>query len=237
MPKNVYKYAGLDLGQVLSKHGDDLATPLENGRWCSFDPKKNIKVKLAGPGQGGFLHPHKSVTRFGGELFDSKSDAEDDALAKLLHNTEHTGQLSTLPAERQAAVEKRYDKIHGWTENAKPKKRGAVTKGTGKGYKVEQRRRGSVLLMQFEPPDAYKSKFKHKGPWTSWYLDDNEANRALVEAAHSANTNVQRRKHLESAPEPDARRKFGDDRTNSSSESSPDAPRPRRAAVASSSGA
>ena len=227
MPR--YKYTGLNLGQVLSEHGDDLATETETGRWLSFKPKNKKTVKLAGPGQGGFLHPHPSVTMFVGELFDSKSDAEEDALAKLLHNTQHEGQLSTLPTERRAAVKKRYDEIQKWTENAKPKKPGALTKGTGKGYIVEQKSSGSVLFMQFEPPDAYKSKFENNGSWRSWYLDDTEANRALVEEAHAKNETFQRRDKLEKAPKPDARtaqRKFGDDRTNSSSESSPDAQRP-----------
>ena len=104
MPR--YKYTGLNLGQVLSRHGGDLATQTECG-WLSFDPKKDFRVKLAGPGQSGFLHPHKSVSRFGAELFDSKSDAENDALAKLLHHTQHEGQLSTLPAKRRAAVKAR----------------------------------------------------------------------------------------------------------------------------------
>jgi hypothetical protein len=223
-----YKYFGLSLGQILSEHSGDLATQLETGSWCSFDPRKSIRVKLKSPGMTGFLHPHKSVTSFGGELFDSKSEAEEDALAKLYHNTQHKGQLSTLPAERRDAVKARYDEIQKWTENAKPKKKGTGGReGSGKGYKVVKKRGGGThLLMQFEPPDAYKSKFKHNGPWTTWHLPDTEANRALVEEAHSANPHIQRRKHLESAPEPDARRKFGDDRTNSSSESSPEASRP-----------
>ncbi len=110
MPK--YAYQGLDLGQVLSQHGGDLSTQTESGQWLSFHPTKSMAVKLAGPGQGGFLHPHKSVTLFGAQLFDSKSKAEEDALAKLLHNTEHTGQLSTLPAERRDAVEKRTGGVH-----------------------------------------------------------------------------------------------------------------------------
>ena len=203
MPR--YKYTGLNLGQVLSRHGGDLATQTESGQWLSFHPTKSMAVKLAGPGQGGFLHPHKSVTLFGPQLFDSKSDAEDDALAKLLHNTQHEGQLSTLPTERRAAVKKRYDEIQKWTENAKPKKPGALTKGTGKGYIVEQKSSGSVLFMQFEPPDAYKSKFENNGSWRSWYLDDTEANRALVEEAHAKNETFQRRDKLEKAPKPDAR--------------------------------
>ena len=105
MPR--YKYTGLNLGQVLSRHGGDLATQTESGQWLSFHPTKSMAVKLAGPGQGGFLHPHKKVSRFGAELFDSKSDAENDALAKLFHHTEHEGQLSTLPATRRAAVKAR----------------------------------------------------------------------------------------------------------------------------------
>ena len=140
MPR--YRYTGLNLGQVLSRHGGDLATQTECG-WLSFKTPTAIRVKLAGPGQGGFLHPHKSVTLFGPQLFDSKSDAEDDALAKLYHNTEHKGQLSTLPPERRAAVEKRYDTIQGWTENEKLKKKTGVRKGSGKGYRVVVTKRGA----------------------------------------------------------------------------------------------
>ena len=84
-----YKYKGLDLGEVLSRHGGDLATQTETGRWLSFYHKWGATVNLEGPGMRGYLHPHKSIGRFFPELFDSQSDAEDDALAKLLHNTQH----------------------------------------------------------------------------------------------------------------------------------------------------
>ena len=153
MPR--YKYAGLDLGQVLSRHGDDLATQTDIG-WLSFDAKKVIRVKLAGPGQGGFLHPHKSVTLFGAQLFDSKSDAEDDALAKLLHNTAHTGQLSTLPPERRAAVETRYDEIQKWTENEKPKKKTAP-KGPWSAYMSEVLRANGGIM-----PKGSGERFREK---------------------------------------------------------------------------
>ena len=233
MPR--YKYAGLDLGQVLSRHGDDLATQTDIG-WLSFDAKKVIRVKLAGPGQGGFLHPHKSVTLFGAQLFDSKSDAEDDALAKLLHNTAHTGQLSTLPPERRAAVETRYDEIQKWTENEKPKKKTGAHQGSGKGYRVDSKRGGGTQLtlkLTFTPlPDFTaedcSNRYK-KGLKAGDRLKDTQSNRDKIEAAHSENPSVQRRKKLANAPKPDqkaAQRKFGGDISNSSSESSPEASRP-----------
>ena len=193
MPR--YKYTGLNLGQVLSRHGGDLATQTESGQWLSFHPTKSMAVKLAGPGQGGFLHPHKKVSRFGAELFDSKSKAEEDALAKLLHNTEHTGQLSTLPAERRDAVKARYDEIQKWTENAKPKKKGSICKGTGKGYRFVTKRGGTELKLTFTPSPDFTVDGK-KGLREDNSVKDTESNRDKIEEEYAQNKCVKRRKVL-----------------------------------------
>ena len=217
---------GRTLVELLRQDEDKLVEEAGGG-FHSFHPNWKVAIGSGFTAKATFRHKCKEVISFRSEAFTTKEDAIADALAKTLcHSSHDASEIDALPSTWRELVRERYDEIQKWTKMPERNSENGAHASSGNGYKIVRKRGGGThLQLKFTPPPDFTADGK-KGLKKNDHLKDTRSNRNKIEAAHAQNKHVQSRERLENASKPDARRKFGDDRTNSSSESSPEASRP-----------
>jgi hypothetical protein len=188
-------HLGLNLGTILRDHLEKLSRE-ENGSNWAFHKKWNGWVNKL-PGFSGFKVDTDAQQLFS-RPFPTAREAQVYALALLARHTEHKNEISTLPTDWQEPVRKRAAEIKA---GKKPKSvvEGAW-KGSGEGYTVETTRKGTVLVVRFQPPEGFRigGQLVYKND----RVPDTESNRAKIKKAHANKPRVKRSRELPEKPPP-----------------------------------